>query len=108
MLIVLNSETQSGINIEYDETSLQIQPGDHTLTIYDAYEDVRFVNGESGEEVTIRQRGDGFEFIYIDTPGDNVEHWYSLIHGFVRRLSLKKGASKNNGSVDNVVPFPKK
>ena len=76
MLIVLNSETQSGINLEYDETGIQLAPEDHTLTVYDAYEDVRFRNMESGEELIVRQRGDG--------------------------------ASQNNGSIDNVVPFPKK
>lgn len=108
MLIVLNSETQSGINLEYDETGIQLAPEDHTLTVYDAYEDVRFRNMESGEELIVRQRGDGFEFIYVEDSTDNIEQWYSLIHGFVRRLSLKKGASQNNGSIDNVVPFPKK
>ena len=108
MIITLSSESQSGLRIDYDETAFQITPDNHELTIIDAIEDVRFINTESGEELTVRQRGDGFEFIYVDSPNDNVEQWYSLIHGFVRRLSLKKGASQNNGGVDNVVPFSKK
>jgi hypothetical protein len=103
---MLNSRTESGLRVDYDETVFQIKPDDHELTILDAIEDVRFINTESHEELIIRQRGNGFEFIYVDDPNDNVEQWYSLIHGFVRRLSLKKGASQNNGSVDNVVPFP--
>lgn len=106
MILMLNSETQSGLNIQYDETVFQITPEDHELTVLQAFTGVRFMTSD-GEELVVMMRDSGFEIVYKDEPNTNVEHWYSLNNGFVRRLGLKKGASKR-GSIDNVVPFPQK
>lgn len=107
MIITLTSETQSDIHMCYDETGIQLIPEDHQLTLHETFEGVRFMTSD-GEELVVMMRDSGFEFVYILDPDDNIEQWYSLNNGFVRRLSIKKGASEGNGSIDNVVPFPPK
>lgn len=79
--------------------------GSDIVTITKVFNGVRFIT-EDGEELSVVMRDSGFEFVYIGDDPD-IEHWYSCNNGFVRRLSVRKGASES-GKVDNLVPFPEK
>ena len=90
------------ISNDNDPESVDMAVSDNnTVSIVSSGRKVVFTS-DTGETLSVSSHADGFEFEYLDNE-DVVQTWH-LQNGFVRRVSLKG----KNGSVDNVVPFPKK
>lgn len=104
-MIVTFPASEEPIRMTADNSGMQLIVDCETINIQESEYGVRFIT-DDGEELLVQMRGEGFEFVYVSPADPDVEQWYQLYDGFVRRLSVKKGASKGNGG--NVVPFPKK